>query len=47
MTRRRRFDPPTALRLRLLGEYRAQIAKLDCEDKTIKHEPATLVHAQR
>jgi transposase len=45
VTRRRRFDPPTALRLRLLGEYRAQIAKLDSEDKTITRELATLVNA--
>jgi hypothetical protein len=33
-TGRRRFDPPTAL-LRTLGGYRAEIAKLDTEDKQV------------
>ena len=45
VTRRRRSDPPTALRLRLLGEYRAQIAKLDSQDKQVTRELATLVNA--
>ena len=45
VTRRRRLDPPTALRVRLLGEYRDQIAKLDCEEKAITRELRTLVQA--
>ena len=42
---RRRFDPPTALRVRTLGGYRAEIAKLDTEDKQVTRELATLVQA--
>jgi transposase len=45
VTRRRRFDPPTTLRLGLLGEYRVQIAKLDQQDKQVTRELGTLVHA--
>ena len=45
VTRRRRFDPPTTLRLRLLGEYHAQIAKLDAQEKQVTRELRTLVHA--
>ena len=45
VTRRRRFDPPTTLRLRLLGEYHAQIAKLDAQEKLVTRELRTLVHA--
>ena len=44
-SRRRRFDPPTTLRLRLLGEYHAQIAKLDAQEKLVTRELRTLVHA--
>lgn len=44
-TRRRRFDPPTMLRLGLLGGCRAEIAKLDAEDKAITRELAALVQA--
>jgi transposase len=33
--RRRRYDPPTTLRLRMLDEYRAQIAALDREEKQV------------
>ena len=44
-TRRRRFDPPTTLRLRLLGEYHAQIAKLDAQEKQVTRELRTLVDA--
>jgi hypothetical protein len=33
--RRRRYDPPARLRLRLLDEYRAQIAALDREEKQV------------
>jgi transposase len=42
--RRRRYDPPTRLRLTLLDEYRARIAKLDAEDKHATAELAALVH---
>jgi transposase len=45
VTSRRRFDPPTALRVRTLGGYRAEIAKLDAEDKQVTRELATLVQA--
>src|SRR5450755_378843 len=41
--RRRRYDPPTTLRLRLLDDYRAQIAKLDAQDKQVTDELAALV----
>jgi len=44
-TRRRRFDPPNRLRLTLLSEYRAEIAKLDHEEKQVTGELATLVQA--
>ena len=44
-TRRRRFDRPTALRLRLLEDYRAQIAELDSEEKTITRQLRALVQA--
>ena len=44
-TRRRRFDRPTALRLRLLEDYRAQIAELDTEEKAITRQLRTLVQA--
>jgi len=45
VTRRRRLDPPTALRVRLLVDYRAQIAELDAEDKQVTRELRTLVQA--
>ena len=45
VSRRRALDPPTALRLRLLGEYRDQIAELDCEEKAITRELRALVQA--
>jgi len=45
VSRRRRSDPPTTLRLRLLGEYRAAIAKLDAEEAAITRELRTLVDA--
>jgi len=45
VTRRRRLDPPTALRVRRLGEYRDQIAKLDSEEKAITRELRALVQA--
>jgi transposase len=44
-TRRRRLDAPTALRVRLLGEYYRQIAGLDAEEKTIRRELGALVQA--
>ena len=43
--RRRRYDQPTALRLRLLDDYQAQIAKLDAQDKQVTAELAALVKA--
>jgi transposase len=42
---RRRFDPPATLRISLLGQYQAEIAKLDAEEKHIKRELAQLVKA--
>jgi transposase len=45
VTRRRRFDAPTALRLRVLGESRAEIAKLDAEARHLTRELARLVDA--
>jgi transposase len=41
--RRRRYDPPTRLRLQLLDAYRAQIAALDGEEKTVIAELRALV----
>lgn len=41
--RRRRYDQPTTLRLTLLDDYRAQIAKLDARDKQVTAELAALV----
>jgi transposase len=43
--RRRRYDRPTSLRLRLLDDYQAQIAKLDAQDKQVTAELAALVKA--
>jgi transposase len=45
VTRRRRFDAPTALRVRLLHDYRAEIAELDLQEKGITRELRTLVQA--
>ena len=42
---RRRFDPPATLRISLLGQYQAEIAKLDAEEKHITRELAQLVKA--
>jgi transposase len=44
-TRRRRFDLPTALRIRLLGDVRAQLAELDAREKAITRELRALVLA--
>ena len=44
-TRQRALDPPTALRVRLLDEYRDHIAKLDSQEKTITRELRALVQA--
>ncbi len=41
--RRRRYDPPTRLRLELLDRYAAQIAALDREEKTVVSELRALV----
>jgi transposase len=43
--RRRRYDQPTTLRLKLLDDYRAQIANLDAQDKQVTAELAALVKA--
>ena len=43
--RRRRYDPPTTLRLKLLDDYLKRIAKLDAEDKQVTAELAALVKA--
>jgi transposase len=43
--RRRRYDPPTTLRLRMLDEYRVQIAALDREEKHVVAELKELVRA--
>ena len=43
--RRRRYDPPTRLRLQLLDEYRMQIAALDREEKQVVAQLAALVKA--
>ena len=43
--RRRRYDRPTALRLRLLDEYRVRIAKLDADEKAVCRELSGLVQA--
>ena len=43
--RRRRYDQPTTLRLKLLDDYRTRIAKLDADDKTVTAELAALVKA--
>lgn len=45
LTGRRRFDPPTALRLRLLAGYRAEIAELDRQEQAITRQLRTLVRA--
>ena len=42
VTRRRRFDPPTAARLRILTGYREEIANLDAQDKQITRQLAEL-----
>src|SRR5205823_4354573 len=44
-TRRRRFDAATALRVRLLGGYSAQITELDAQEKEIRRELVALVRA--
>jgi transposase len=41
--RRRRWDAATVLRLRLLDDYRAQIARLDLQDKAIVRQLCELV----
>ena len=43
--RRRRYDAPTTLRLRMLDDYREQIAALDREDKQVVAQLQTLVRA--
>jgi hypothetical protein len=36
--RRRRFDPPTTPRIGLLAGYRAELAKLDSDEKRVTRE---------
>ena len=43
--RRRRYDPPTKLRLQLLDGYRAQIAALDREERVVCRKLEALVRA--
>ena len=43
VTRRRRFDPPTAVRVRILADYRAEIANLDAQERQITRQLAELV----
>lgn len=43
VSRRRRFDPPTALRVRILADYRQQVADLDAQDRQVNHQLAELV----
>jgi transposase len=43
--RRRRYDPPTRLRLRMLDDYRVQITALDREEKEVVAHLRTLVQA--
>ena len=45
--RRRRYDPPTRLRLQLLDGYRAQIQALDREEKQVVAHCDALVDQQR
>lgn len=45
--RRRRYDPPTRLRLQLLDGYRAQIATLDREEKVVVARLRELVRVSR
>jgi transposase len=45
--RRRRYDRPTRLRLKLLDAYHAQISKLDAEEKQVIAELGELVLASR
>ncbi len=42
-TRRRRLDPPTAVRVRILTDYRQEIARLDAQEKQITLQLAQLV----
>jgi hypothetical protein len=39
------FDPPTTVRLTVLGGYRVEVARLDAEEKQIRSELALLVQA--
>jgi transposase len=43
--RRRRYDTPTRLRLGLLDDHRAQIARLDADEKAVCRQLAVLVQA--
>ena len=42
---RRRFDPAAAQRIKLLGQYQTEIARLDREDREVTRELARLVKA--
>jgi hypothetical protein len=43
VTRRRRFDRPTAVRVRILAGYREEIANLDAQERQITRQLAELV----
>jgi hypothetical protein len=43
VSRRRRFDPPTALRVRILAGYRQEIATLDAQERQVTRQLAELV----
>ena len=43
--RRRRLDPPAALRVRILAGYRQEIAKLDAQEQQITRQLSELVNA--
>jgi hypothetical protein len=45
LTRRRRFQPAAAQRITLLGQYRAEVAELDAEEKIIRRQLARLVES--
>ena len=45
VTRRRRFDRPTAVRVRILAGYREEIAHLDAQERQITRQLAELVQA--
>jgi len=47
VTRRRRFDPPTAARAHILAGCREEIANLDAQDRQITRQPSSWHRAAR